>query len=109
MRISCFSCGRLMVMTDLDDRWLGWCPFCQVAEERLLEPYVCRTTRVTSEIFCGVETAFLDHSAGHYPSPALQEIFPGEFPQVTGYEVSLVTKCQSSFLPDDWHFAAKRW
>lgn len=48
----------------------GWCDRCQVMEFRDPEPYFCRTRRITSEIFRGQEIAYLDHSSGHYPSPA---------------------------------------
>jgi hypothetical protein len=70
MKFGCFSCGRPMAMTELTTGWLGWCARCQVAEVRDPAPYLCRTTSITSEIFSGVETFYMDHGSGHYPSPA---------------------------------------
>lgn len=45
----------------------GWCPRCEVLEVRE-ENYVSWTLTVRDDPVWGV--AFLDHSAGHYPSPA---------------------------------------
>jgi len=70
MKLPCFSCGKPMRVTELSEGWFGWCARCQVIEERELAPYFCRTTGITSEVFAGTETFYLDHGSGHYPSPA---------------------------------------
>jgi hypothetical protein len=60
----CFSCGQPMSVTFADG---GWCPRCEVLEIRE-ENYVSWTLTVPGDPVWGV--TFLDHSAGHYPSPA---------------------------------------
>lgn len=67
LSIPCFSCGRRMRLLD---RLTGWCDRCQVMEERLKEPYVCRTREVTSAFYWDQEIRYVDHAAEHHPSPA---------------------------------------
>jgi hypothetical protein len=65
---ACFVCARAMKLVRGTYAWRCYC--CDVIEEH--EEWVSRTETIPeaeSEAF-GV-TRFLDHSAGHFPSPGL--------------------------------------
>ncbi len=62
----CFCCGQPMQMYVADS---GWCDGCQVLERH--DPgYIPRTLTWTSLTDHGIVIPFLDHGAGHWPSPA---------------------------------------
>lgn len=67
MSPSCFVCGKPMNPAyGLEFTWK--CRHCDVVEERSPLPFVNRVTTIPEGEWGGTIT-YLDHSAGHYPSP----------------------------------------
>jgi len=63
----CFICGKPMPPLIAGyPTW--WCESCEVTEERDL--YLPRVGVISSCYYDEGELKFLDHGAGHYPSPA---------------------------------------
>lgn len=63
--IPCFSCHRVMIPVGPHG---GWCEYCLVSEYRGDTPSHTRIMRNTS--WNGTLIEYLDHSRGHFPSPA---------------------------------------
>ena len=69
MTVPCFVCGSPMAP------FIGHvmeCAACEVTEAPLPADYICMTRAVTyyTDSASGTETAYIDHSAEHWPSPA---------------------------------------
>jgi hypothetical protein len=67
--MKCFCCGMLMNSGEIDS--IGYCPACEVWEVRWSDPYIplVRTVHAApAGHWAGLR--YLDHSRGHYPSPA---------------------------------------
>ena len=64
--MKCFVCGAGMENYG-NATW--FCRHCDVWEVRRLDPYISSTRTVLGQAWMGEDVEYLDHSAGHYPSP----------------------------------------
>jgi len=71
----CWNCGRLMLQLNRSRTRI--CHACDVLELRHLDSYIPRVRIENALVTKDTVIPFLDHSKGHYPSPALAKLrFP---------------------------------